>query len=69
MARAANRVLARRCVKNNNNNKLNDDSYVTQNNLDKIRVLALQVFEAGEKTRNAKITQKIIKAIAPNRPV
>ena len=28
----------------------NDDRHVTQNNLNKIRVLALQVFEAGSKT-------------------
>ena len=37
-----------------------DDRYVTRNNLSKILVLVLQVFEAGLKTCSAAIAQKIV---------
>jgi len=50
----ANRVLEWRCVKI-------DDRHVTRNNLSEICDLALHVFEAGSKTCNAKIAQKIIR--------
>ena len=50
------------------------DKYVTRNNLSKIGDLALQVSEAGSKTCNVKIAQKIVQApmlhcINANRPV
>ena len=38
-----------------------DDRHVIRNNLSKIRDRALQAFEAGSKTCNVKIAQKIVR--------
>ena len=39
-----------------------DERHAIRNNLSRICDLALQVFEAGSKTSNAKIVQKIVRA-------